>query len=107
MIYRESLEVALTSHGSQRTLVRKVTRTNIWQLLLMSRQPFLTATSAQQAELCALTWACTLVKVKIANICTDVTCAFGVNLNFGMLCNVASSLPVEINLKIALPFGNY
>ena len=59
---------------------------NIWQLLLMSRQPFLTASSAQQAELYVVTWACTLVKVKIANICTDVTCAFGVNLNFGMLC---------------------
>ena len=38
-----------------------------------------------KAELYALTWACTLVKVKIADICTDITQAFGVNLNFGKL----------------------
>jgi len=38
-----------------------------------------------KAELYALTWACTLVKVKIADICTDIAQAFGVNLNFGKL----------------------
>ena len=51
-------------------------------LLMLSRQRFLTATSAQQAELYALTWACPLAEVKIADICTDITRAFGVNLNF-------------------------
>lgn len=42
------------------------------------------ATSAQQAELYALTQACILAKGKAVNIYTDSRYAFGVAHNFGM-----------------------
>ena len=43
------------------------------------------ATSAQEAELYALTWACTLAKGKTANIYNDSRYAFGIAHDFGML----------------------
>lgn len=41
--------------------------------------------SAQQAEFCTLTWACTLAKDKIASIYTNHRYAFSVVHDFGPL----------------------
>lgn len=52
---------------------------------VMEAAPLSAVTSAQQADLCALTQACTSARKKTANIYTDSYYAFGCIHDFGML----------------------
>lgn len=61
-----------------------------WQILcqvckVIEAAPLPSTTSAQQAELHALTQTCVLAKGKTANVCTDSWHAFGIAHDFGML----------------------
>lgn len=67
-----------------------------------------TVTSAQQAELCTLKWACTLAKDKTARIYTDSRNASEVAYDFGILWNPLGFLTFsERKLKMDSMVRNY
>lgn len=70
--------------------------------------PLPLATSAQQAELYALTQACTLARGKTGNVYTDGRCAFRVAHDCETLRKQHSFLtPAGTKLKMVLMLRNY